>query len=62
MPNTSSAELRTGLDLLAERGQVIIDAVTASRSVSDAANQEQISSIEAQSGVSNWYATYCAVP
>lgn len=59
---TSPAELRDGMNLLAERGGVIIDAVTASRSVDDAANQQQISSIEAQSGVSSWYVTYCMEP
>jgi hypothetical protein len=59
---TSPATLRTGMELLATRGQVIIDAVTASRSIDDAANQQQISQIEAQSGVAAWYATYCAQP
>ena len=59
---TSPAELRDGMNLLAERGGVIIDAVTGSRSIDDAANQQQISSIEAQSGVSSWYVTYCVEP
>jgi hypothetical protein len=59
---TSPAELRTGMDLLAERGDVIIEAVTGARSVDNAANQEQISSIQLQAGVSNWYATYCEEP
>ncbi len=59
---TSPASLRTGMELLATRGQTIIDAVTASRTVDDAANQQQISSIEAQSGVAAWYANYCAAP
>jgi len=62
---TSPAALRDGMDLLAERGDVIIEALTASRSLDDAAdtvNREQISSIEAQSGVSTWFATYCLEP
>lgn len=59
---TSPAELRAGMELLAEKGQTIIDAVTESRIVDDAANQTQIASAEAQSGVANWYTTYCLEP
>jgi hypothetical protein len=59
---SSPADLRTGMELLAERGQTIIDAVTAARTVDDAANQAQIAAAEAQSGVANWYTTYCLEP
>ena len=59
---TAPADLRTGLDLLAARGQTIIDAVTASRIVDRAANEQQITSVEGQAGVAGWYATYCVEP
>jgi hypothetical protein len=59
---TAPAKLSTGLELLAEKGQTIIDAVTAARVVDDAANQAQIASAEAQSGVATWYSTYCLEP
>ena len=58
----SPAELRAGMELLAARGQAIVDAVTASRSVDDDANIAQITSIEQQSGVAGWYANYCVEP
>jgi len=59
---TSPAELRTGLELLATKGQEIVDSVTESRSVDDALNAQVIGSVEAQSGVSAWYTTYCVAP
>lgn len=59
---TSPAGLRTGLELLAERGQTIMDAVTQARTVDDAANQTQIAAAEAQAGVANWHTTYCLEP
>jgi hypothetical protein len=59
---TSPAPLRTGLEQLAAQGQSIIDGVTLSRVVTDDSNQQQIASIEAQSGVASWYANYCAAP
>jgi hypothetical protein len=59
---TSPAELRDGLDLLAARGQTIIDAVAGSRIIDRETNEQQITSIEGQSGVAGWYATYCAEP
>jgi hypothetical protein len=59
---TSPAELRTGLELLAAKGQEIVDSVTQSRSVDDALNAQVIGSVEAQSGVSAWYTNYCVAP
>jgi hypothetical protein len=57
---TAPAELRPGLDLLAARGQSIIDTVSIARYVDDEANIAQISAIQAQSGVAGWYQEYCA--
>lgn len=59
---TSPAELRAGLELLAEKGQTIVDSVTTTRLIDDAANQALIASAEPQSGVANWYTTYCVAP
>ena len=59
---TSPAKLRTGLELLAAKGQEIVDSVTESRSVDDALNAQVIASVEAQSGVAAWYTEYCVAP
>jgi len=59
---TSPAELRTGLELLAAKGQTIVDSVTESRSVDDALNAQVIGSVQAQSGVPAWYENYCITP
>jgi hypothetical protein len=59
---TSPARLRTGLELLAAKGQTIVESVTESRSVDDALNAQVIGSIQAQSGVPAWYDTYCVTP
>lgn len=59
---TAPDGLRAGMELLAARGQTIVDAVTASRYVDDESNIAQISSVQAQSGIASWYATYCAQP
>jgi hypothetical protein len=59
---TSPAELRTGLELLAAKGQTIVDSVTDSRSVDDVLNAQVIGSVQAQSGVPAWYENYCVTP
>ncbi len=59
---TSPAGLRTGMELLAEKGQTIVDAVTAARTVDDAANQTQIAAAEAEASVATWHTTYCLEP
>jgi len=59
---TSPAKLRTGVELLAEAGQAIVDSVTVARVVDDATNQAQISAVAGQSGVAGWHATYCVAP
>lgn len=59
---TAPPGLRSGIELLAEKGQTIVDAVTQARAVDDAANQAQIAGVEAQAGVASWYTTYCLEP
>jgi hypothetical protein len=58
----SPAKLGTGMELLAETGQTIVDGVTTARVVDDAANQAQIAAAAGQSGVAGWYTTYCVTP
>jgi hypothetical protein len=59
---TAPPGLKSGIELLAEKGQTIVDAVTQARTVDDAANQAQIAGVEAQAGVASWYSTYCLEP
>lgn len=59
---TAPPGLRSGIELLAEKGQTIVDAVTQARAVDDAENQAQIAQAEGQAGVATWYTTYCLEP
>jgi hypothetical protein len=59
---SSPPKLRTGIELLAQRGQAIVDSVTQARVVDDATNQAQIAALAGQSGVAAWHATYCVAP
>jgi hypothetical protein len=59
---TSPAQLRTGMELLAAKGQEIVDAVTVARYIEDENNKAQISSVQSQSGVASWHANYCVEP
>jgi hypothetical protein len=59
---SSPAKLRTGIELLADTGQAIVDSVTQARVVDDATNQAKISAIADQSGVAAWHSTYCVAP
>jgi hypothetical protein len=59
---TSPEELRAGLELLVAQGTTIVDTVTQARSVDDAANQAAIAATATQSGVADWFQTYCVSP
>lgn len=55
-------KLQTGIELLAETGQSIVDGVTSSRTVDDATNQARIAAAAGESGVAGWHTTYCVAP
>ena len=59
---TSPTKLRTGLELLAEKGQTITDSVTESRLIDETLNAQVIGAAQLQSGVADWYTNYCVAP
>lgn len=62
LAGSSPAKLRTGIELLAQTGQTIVDSVTQARVVDDTTNQAQIAAAAGQSGVAAWHTTYCVAP